>query len=630
MEQIGARVSLKEARRAVRDAKDVSGAVRGMGDAADRTSREFARTTAASRAMLSTTRSLAIGLGSVAAAATGAAVLVGTKSVQASSDLGEQVNKVSVVFRGHERDVLRWSQTLGDAFGQSRREALQAAGVYGNMLVPMGFTRGKAADMSKALVELTSDMASFNNAAPQDIADALRSGLSGETEPLRQYGVFLNDVRIKQEAHRLGLKKVKGEYSASAKAQAAYNLIMRDTVDAQGDFKRTQDSLPNLQRRIKANTEDLSAAFGKGLEPGVRTVTEALNELVVDLKPAVRKIGEATSEILFTSNDLSPTEKARRLFDISKAELSPVLGPIVEDVAAEFGEMDLGSKLGDAIEAGAPRMADAMAAQVPHMMSRFASAFAEAGPGGRLLTVGLIAAKLGAFRGAGALAGGWFSTAFAGGVAAGTPAGVAAGAAYGTVVGKATGSAAGTAAAAEMARRASLGLAPAAPATAGLLATAGGIGGLMGTTIGAALLAPLVVELDRGLDSIYDQIKNEGPDILKPGATVADWLKDQPTMGTIPNPFYNPAEDSGLRQAVENKRRRDRQRANTPTPASPSTRTGRITPEGPLALPTRSAMGLPDQGDRLTIDGELVIKLENGKEIHRQGVEVEARRKRRR
>ena len=64
--------------------------------------------------------------------------------------------------------------------------------MLGNMLVPMGIGRKKAAEMSKQLVELAADMASFNNASPEETLDALRSGLAGETEPLRKFGVFLN------------------------------------------------------------------------------------------------------------------------------------------------------------------------------------------------------------------------------------------------------------------------------------------------------------------------------------------------------------------------------------------------------------------------------------------------------
>src|SRR5687768_14133234 len=65
-----------------------------------------------------------------------AGVVVGAKkSIEAAVDLEEQINKTRVVFRGSEKDMLRWSKTTATALGISRREALEASGVFGNMLV---------------------------------------------------------------------------------------------------------------------------------------------------------------------------------------------------------------------------------------------------------------------------------------------------------------------------------------------------------------------------------------------------------------------------------------------------------------------------------------------------------------
>jgi hypothetical protein len=83
--------------------------------------------------------------------------------------------------------------------------------------------------MSTKFVGLASDLASFNNTDPAQALDALRSGLTGETEPLKQYGINLNDAALKQEALRLGLDASGPTLSASAKAQAAYSLIMQQS-----------------------------------------------------------------------------------------------------------------------------------------------------------------------------------------------------------------------------------------------------------------------------------------------------------------------------------------------------------------------------------------------------------------
>lgn len=233
--------------------------------------RELAATgTTATTASKSFGRKFATGMRKAfvpAIAVVGAAGVAAKKSVDAASDLEEQINKTGAVFGKSAPVIQKWSETTAQGIGISQREALEATGTFGNMLVPMGIARGRAADMSKSMVQLAGDMASFNNASPEETLDALRSGLAGETEPLRRFGVFLNAARVEQEAMNLGLTKGNKELTAAQKAQATYSIILKDTNDAQGDFKRTSDSAANAARIQAAEAEDLSAQIGEGLLP---------------------------------------------------------------------------------------------------------------------------------------------------------------------------------------------------------------------------------------------------------------------------------------------------------------------------------------------------------------------------
>jgi hypothetical protein len=208
-------------------------------------------------------------LGGWQTVAAGAAIVgVGMKStISAASDLSEEVSKGSVVFGESGKSIVAWSKTTADALGLSQQQALAATGTLGNMLVPMGFARKDAAQMSQKMVTLAADMASFNNADPAETLDALRAGLAGETEPLRRFGVSLSDARLRQEALNMGIYKGKGPLDANTKAQATYALILKDTKDQQGDAARTGDQLAGRQRKLKAQFADLSATIGTVLLP---------------------------------------------------------------------------------------------------------------------------------------------------------------------------------------------------------------------------------------------------------------------------------------------------------------------------------------------------------------------------
>jgi hypothetical protein len=217
----------------------------------------------------------------------GAGAVVAIKStVSAASNLNEQLNKSQVVFKDSGAQVEEWSKGLVKNFGISQRAALEAAGTFGNMLVPMGFARDKAANMSESLVELAGDLSSFNNASPQETLEAIRAGLAGEAEPLRRFGVFLNDARLKQEAMNLGLYKGKGNLDASAKAAATYAIILKDTKDAQGDFARTNDGFANSQRVVAAALENIQAQLGQIILPTLARATTAFGDFLAALGQA--------------------------------------------------------------------------------------------------------------------------------------------------------------------------------------------------------------------------------------------------------------------------------------------------------------------------------------------------------
>ena len=278
------------------------------------------------RSQTSTTKSRFRTLGRVAASGfavgfAGAAVAT-KKSVQAAVDLEEQINKTRVVFRGSEKDILRWSRTTSTSIGTSRREALAAAGSFGNMLVPMGIARERAGEMSKRMVQLAADMASFNNEDPTDMLDRLRAGLSGESEPLKRFGTVLSETRVQQHAWKVGIAETGEALTEEQKILGRYSLLLKDTKDQQGDFARTSGSLANLQRTLGAELDDVGAKLGKKLLP---PLTDAAKFSAKFIEQMLRGKG-AGGEFADAVGDLGGQAKE------AASNLKPVLGSVVRFV----------------------------------------------------------------------------------------------------------------------------------------------------------------------------------------------------------------------------------------------------------------------------------------------------------
>ena len=214
-------------------------------------------------------------------AAFGAVAASSLKLVTMASSLEESQSKVNVVFGDSAGVVNEFAATSAQAFGITKQAALEATGTFGNLLQAFGTGKGQAAEMSTTLIGLAADLASFNNTGIEDAIQALRSGLSGETEPLKRFGVAINDVRLKQEAVTLGLYDGKGALDINAKTQAAYALILKDTGLAQGDFARTSDGFANQMRILKASLSDAATELGVVLLPYFKQFIIYVNQNII-------------------------------------------------------------------------------------------------------------------------------------------------------------------------------------------------------------------------------------------------------------------------------------------------------------------------------------------------------------
>ena len=170
----------------------------------------------------------------------------------------------------------QFASTAATSLGQSKQAALDAAATFGVFGKAAGKTGEDLAGFSTQMVQLTSDLASFHNANPADVALALGAALRGESEPIRKYGVLLNDAALKAEAMAMGIYNGKGALEQSAKVLAAQSLILKQTGDAQGDFTRTSGGLANQQRILKAKIDDAVVAIGNAFIPVIEAVLPLL------------------------------------------------------------------------------------------------------------------------------------------------------------------------------------------------------------------------------------------------------------------------------------------------------------------------------------------------------------------
>jgi hypothetical protein len=222
-------------------------------------------------------------VGKAAAYGLGAGLAIGAKGLydatQAAGDLGETMSKTNAIFGKKSGDQLAtWAGAAADNFGMSKQAALDAASTFGTFGKAAGKSGQDLQIFAMEQTALAADLASFNNTSPEEAVQALGAAFRGEAEPLRAYGVLLDDASMRQEAVRLGLiKTTKEALTPQQKVLAAQALIQKQTSDAQGDFARTSGSLANQQKILKAELANVSAEIGTKLLPAATTVATWFN-----------------------------------------------------------------------------------------------------------------------------------------------------------------------------------------------------------------------------------------------------------------------------------------------------------------------------------------------------------------
>lgn len=283
------------------------------------------------------------------------------KAGQAASDLNEAVNQSEQIF-GSAADEISSFAEGATAIGQSNRAAREAVNTFGLLFTNIGKSESEAADMSQTMTTLASDMASFKNTTPEEAVEALGSAMRGEMEPIRRYGVMLDDATLRRRAFDMGLtESVTGVLPPAIKAQAAYAEILEQTTTIQGDYGRTADDPANAQRRLRAEVEDTTAAIGQAMLPVMRDgigvlndVTGAFNNLPSPVQSTISKLAVATTGFMLAggaaASVVGQVIKMRDVFQKippAATRMAGAIGAATVAVAMYASMVDKANRFGD-------------------------------------------------------------------------------------------------------------------------------------------------------------------------------------------------------------------------------------------------------------------------------------------
>ncbi len=267
--------------------RSLSGADPLLATAGQRSGRSFAGGLAGGVA-LAGVAALGVGIGSAVSEGIRLGFDFSLEGIGLASDLSETRAAIAQVFEGGSAEVEDFASRANRALGQTQQQALSGARTFGTFGRAAGLSGGDLAGFSTGLVTLASDLASFNNTSPEEAITAIGAALRGEAEPIRAYGVLLDEATLRQAALKLGIIATTDEaLTPQQRVLAAQAAIYEQTSVQQGDFARTSEGLANQQRILAAGFEEVQTKLGGYLMPGFLSLVTVANE---DILPAFGSI----------------------------------------------------------------------------------------------------------------------------------------------------------------------------------------------------------------------------------------------------------------------------------------------------------------------------------------------------
>lgn len=252
----------------------------------------------------------------------------GKAAIGVASDLNEVQNVVDTTFGTDGAiKINEWARNAAESFGESELQAKQFTSTLGAMFKSMGVGQADMEEMSMSLAGLAGDMASFYNLDPTEAFEKLRSGISGETEPLKQLGINMSVVNLEAFAMSEGITKSYQEMTQAEQATLRYQYIMSATADAQGDFADTSDSLANQQRILQLEVQTLAAEIGQDLMPiaqEILTIARDGIQWISENKDALEGLAAAAGVAATAYGVWRATLKAEELYDKAAAGIKGI------------------------------------------------------------------------------------------------------------------------------------------------------------------------------------------------------------------------------------------------------------------------------------------------------------------
>lgn len=286
-------------------------------------------------------------------------------SMQVASAAEETWNLFVTTFDEVENTAIKASTAIASSMGLATSTAQKAMGVFGDLALGYGQTDAAALEFAETLTKSTLDLISFKNISGSydEIFSAIASGIAGNVENFRKYGVVITQAEVKTRLQQKGLDKLTGSSLQFAQMQERLDIFIEKTANAQGDMIKTMESTENVTRRLSEATKEWKENFGEDWNKIFTPVKRAIADYIESInraREAEKQWAEGRTDISVYS-DLNSEERRQELLNAmlkgvdiySEANTLNALKKIMvmfsssaDEMISLYDSLDLGDNIG--------------------------------------------------------------------------------------------------------------------------------------------------------------------------------------------------------------------------------------------------------------------------------------------
>ena len=209
--------------------------------------------------------------------------------VTESNSYVENMNLFTVAMGDGADEAMNFANAVRDAVGIDVSAWTRYQGLFKNIASGFGVAQTKANLMSKNLTQIGYDISSFFNISIEEAMNKVRSGLSGELEPLRNLGYALDKATLQQIAYDKGIKQSVDSMTQAQKSQLRYIAILQQSKNVMGDMARTINTPANALRVFQQQLTELKRALGNLILPILQQILPYVQAIVTLATEAINR-----------------------------------------------------------------------------------------------------------------------------------------------------------------------------------------------------------------------------------------------------------------------------------------------------------------------------------------------------